>query len=318
MGKALADPLLWVLAIAVLVQAFLLLDGRHLSRRSRCALVLGIATTTGLWLLSTHAVESYLLVRLGSVHPVPPGQDVARIDVVVVLSGGFVEAPDPAYDQPDAWTTARVRQGVRTFFESDARLLVVSGRWVLAGSGARATSTKASLDDVPRDDVPGADVPGDNVPRDDVARADVPRDHRSGDDGFPGVAPGDDMARDDPARLALAMKQLAVELGVPEDRIVVEPNARNTREHPIELLRLRVVEPDDTIGVVTSSWHLPRAMREFEKVFPDVVAVPAFDVAVDQKTGILRWMPRSRHLASSATALAEYIGMLWYRLPFSR
>src|SRR5690606_18576345 len=208
-----------------------------------------------------------------------------------------------AYDQPDAWTTARVRQGVRTFFESDARLLVVSGRWVLAGSGARATSTKASLDDVPRDDVPGAYVP---------------RDHRSGDDGFPGVAPGDDMARDDPARLALAMKQLAVELGVPEDRIVVEPNARNTREHPIELLRLRVVEPDDTIGVVTSSWHLPRAMREFEKVFPDVVAVPAFDVAVDQKTGILRWMPRSRHLASSATALAEYIGMLWYRLPFSR
>src|SRR5690606_41206630 len=140
--------------------------------------------------------------------------------------------------------------------ESDARLLVVSGRWVLAGSGARATSTKASLDDVPRDDVPGPDVPGDNVPR---------------------------VARDDPARLALAMKQLAVELGVPEDRIVVEPNARNTREHPIELLRLRVVEPDDTIGVVTSSWHLPRAMREFEKVFPDVVAVPAFDVAVEDR-----------------------------------
>src|SRR5690606_14778866 len=227
MGKALADPLLWVLAIAVLVQASLLLDGRHLSRRSRCALVLGIATTTGLWLLSTHAVESYLLVRLGSVHPVPAGEDVARIDVVVVLSGGFVEAPDPAYDQPDAWTTARVRQGVRTFLESDARLLVVSGRWVLAGSGARATSTKASLDDGPRDDVPGADVPGPDVPGDNVPR----------------------VARDDPARLALAMKQLAVELGVPEDRIVVEPNARNTREHPIELLRLRVVEPDDTIGV---------------------------------------------------------------------
>lgn len=318
MSKAVADPLFWCLSLAILAQILAFRVRRQLGRAGRVALVVAAIGTAGLWLLSTHAAESYLIGRLSAVHPVPAAEDVARIDVVVVLSGGFVEAPDPAYDQPDAWTTVRVRQGVRTFFESDARLLVVSGRWVLAGSGARATSTKASLDDVPRDDVPGADVPGDNVPRDDVARADVPRDHRSGDDGFPGVAPGDDMARDDPARLALAMKQLAVELGVPEDRIVVEPNARNTREHPIELLRLRVVEPDDTIGVVTSSWHLPRAMREFEKVFPDVVAVPAFDVAVDQKTGILRWMPRSRHLASSATALAEYIGMLWYRLPFSR
>src|SRR5690606_24775100 len=77
---------------------------------------------------------------------------------------------------------------------------------------------------------------------------------------------------------------------------------------------LGIVEPGDTVGVVTSSWHLPRAMREFQQQFEHVVAVPAFDVAVDEKRGLLRWMPRSRHLASPATALAEYIGMIWYRI----
>ena len=95
---------------------------------------------------------------------------------------------------------------------------------------------------------------------------------------------------------------------------MVEPNARNTREHPIELLAAGG-GADDTIGVVTSSWHLPRAMREFEKVFPDVVAVPAFDVAVDQKTGILRWMPRRgtwrrRPLRSPSTSACFGTGFL--------
>lgn len=285
MGKAVADPLFWALSVAVGAQVLLYVErgrrraGRRLGRTTgieraaRLGLV-GLAVATALlWLLGTHAAESFLIQRLGAVHPIPSDEDVARIDVVVVLSGGFVDAPMTAYDQLDSWTTARVVQGVRTFFESDARMLVMTGRWSRSGGG--------------------------------------------GVDATDGGAAGDGAAAsDDGARMALAMKKLAVELGVPAERIVVEPNARTTREHPTELLRLDVVRAGDTIGVVTSSWHLPRAMREFEKHFSDLVAVPAFDVAVDQKGGLLRWMPRSMHLASSATALAEYIGMLWYRVPF--
>lgn len=259
MSKAVADPLFWALSIAAVAQILVFVEWRHLRRWARTGLVAAVVATAGLWLLSTHAAESYLINRLSSFHPIPSEEDVARIDVVIVLSGGFIDAPEASYDQLDSWTAARVTQGVRTFFESRARLLVMSGRW--ARSGEAAT--------------------------------------------------------DEGARMALAMKQLAVDLGVPPERIVVEPNARTTREHPIELMQLDVVHMGDSVGVVTSSWHLPRAMREFAKYFPDLVAVPAFDVAVDHKSGLLRWMPRSRHLESSATALAEYIGMIWYRLPFS-
>lgn len=254
MGKALADPLFMFLAVVITVQIALYREWPRLRRIGRIVLLALTTATAGLWLLGTHAAESYLIDRLSAVHPIPSESDVAEIDVVIVLSGGFVAAPETAYDQPDAWTTARVIQGVRTYFASDARLLVVSGHW----------------------------------------------------DTHP-LGPND-------APLTNSMKALAVGLGIPPEHVLVEPNARTTREHPVELTKLGVVAEGETVGVVTSSWHLLRAMREFEKHFPHVVAVPAFDTAINQKYEILRWIPRSLSLASSATALAEYIGTVWYRI----
>ncbi len=70
--------------------------------RGRVGLALLAVATAGLWLLGTHAAETYLIGRLTAVHPIPADEDVARIDVVVVLSGGFVDAPAAAYDQPDS------------------------------------------------------------------------------------------------------------------------------------------------------------------------------------------------------------------------
>lgn len=259
MGKALADPLFMFLAVAITVQIALYREWPRLRRIARIALLALTTATAGLWLLGTHAAESYFIDRLSVIHPIPSGARIAQIDVVIVLSGGFVAAPVSAYDQPDAWTTARVIQGVRTYFASDARVLVVSGYW----GGSRPEPIESGLAN---------------------------------------------------SELTNAMKDLAVALGVPQHLVIVEPNARTTREHPIELTKLGVVAEGETVGVVTSSWHLPRAMREFEKHFPHVVAVPAFDTATNQKYGFLRWMPRSLSLASSSTALAEYIGTIWYRI----
>lgn len=248
MGKALADPLFMFLVAAIAAQWLIFRRWSRLTRLGRLGLSVLAAACVVLWLLGTHAVESELINRLGAPHPAPSEAAISEIDVIIVLSGGFVTPPVAGYEQPDAWTTARLIQGVRTFQRSGARLLVVSG----AGPGEDATG------------------------------------------------------------LAHSMKELAVQLGVPAEQIVVEPNSRNTRQHPIELAKLNIVAADETVGVVTSSWHLPRAMGEFESTFPNTVAVPAFDTPIGQKRGLLRWMPRSLSLASSATALSEYIGMVWY------
>ena len=82
--------------------------GRGSRSRPGLALIVLSAATAGLWLLGTHAAETYLLKRLNAVHPIPSHEAVADIDIVIVLSGGFVPAPVAGYDQPDVWTTARV------------------------------------------------------------------------------------------------------------------------------------------------------------------------------------------------------------------
>lgn len=266
MGKAFADPLFMFLSVVIVVQVVLYrewLTVRRMSRAVGIGLPVLTVATAVLWLLSTHAAESYLIERLSSIHSIPTEAEIADIDVVIVLSGGFVDGP-PQYEQPDWWSTARVVQGARTFMQSDARLLIVTGYWAAWG--------KAEDDKLWQHELPQT------------------------------------------ARLALGMKSLAIALGVPAEQVVIEPNARTTREHPVEIVKLGVVGEDETVGIVTSSWHLPRAIREFEKHFAHVVAVPAYDTAVSQKAGLLRWLPRSRSLESSATAIAEYVGIIWYRL----
>lgn len=124
MGKALADPLFMFLAVVITVQIALYREWPRLRRIGRIVLLALTTATAGLWLLGTHAAESYLIDRLSAVHPIPSESDVAEIDVVIVLSGGFVAAP--VTNPPDSWTTARVIQGVRTYFESDAHTLTDS------------------------------------------------------------------------------------------------------------------------------------------------------------------------------------------------
>src|SRR5690554_6460709 len=118
MGKTLADPLFLFLVLAAVVHVPLHRHGHRLSPGGRRALRALTAACVLLWLLGTHAAESYLMGRLSGVYPVPSADAVADIDIVVVLSGGFATAPVPAYKLADGWTAARVIQGARTFKES--------------------------------------------------------------------------------------------------------------------------------------------------------------------------------------------------------
>lgn len=252
MGKALTEPLFIIIVLLLIAQFALYRGWRRHGRFGRSALVAFSFATLLLWGLSTHVAETHLVQRLSDAFPIPTEDQLAEIDVVIVLSGGLVVSPDPRYDQLDASTIARVWQGARTFLASDARVLVMSGRWT----------------------------------------------------------------QGDPERMVRLMKETAIQLGIPQDRIILEPNALTTRDHPTELRNLNVVQDGETVAVVTSSWHLPRAMKEFSKVFSNLVAVPAYHIPIDQRHGMHAWLPRARSLHSSTTAIAEIVGMIWYRNPF--
>jgi uncharacterized SAM-binding protein YcdF (DUF218 family) len=54
------------------------------------------------------------------------------------------------------------------------------------------------------------------------------------------------------------MAQFLTDLGVPESAVVNEAQALNTRDN---IERVRVLVQDKPIALVTSAYHMPRAMR---------------------------------------------------------
>jgi len=114
---------------------------------------------------------------------------------------------------------------------------------------------------------------------------------------------------------AEVMERLAIQLGVPADRILVELFAYTTWEHPEEVAKL-IHAPRDTvvIGIVTSALHMRRSIMVFERYFPRVVALPSNYLYQPTKWGIRSFIPSVVALSASHAAFRELIGLPWYYL----
>lgn len=107
------------------------------------------------------------------------------------------------------------------------------------------------------------------------------------------------------------MRTLAMASGVQSDRIDLEPNAMNTRQHPVALLEVAGMQPTMKLAVVTSGWHLRRAMGQFQKRFPNAISVAATCPAPMGGT-LDEWLPSASGLGWTAVMSQEYVGRLWY------
>jgi uncharacterized SAM-binding protein YcdF (DUF218 family) len=107
------------------------------------------------------------------------------------------------------------------------------------------------------------------------------------------------------------MAETARNLGVPSAALLLEPHSRNTREHPIEGLKVPGVSPSTPITVVTSPWHMRRALNEFcryfEHVQPDAAAA-----MMHTRVGWQDFIPDADTLVFNTTLLREWVGMIWY------
>jgi uncharacterized SAM-binding protein YcdF (DUF218 family) len=113
-------------------------------------------------------------------------------------------------------------------------------------------------------------------------------------------------------------------MSVPAEAIWRQPNSRNTYEDALysaELLRQKGAR---RILLVTSAWHMPRAVRLFEAQDLDVIPAPAdFMISdnewntrwsLDTRAFILALLPSVDNLALTTKMLKEYFGMLYYSL----
>jgi uncharacterized SAM-binding protein YcdF (DUF218 family) len=85
------------------------------------------------------------------------------------------------------------------------------------------------------------------------------------------------------AREAEEMRREVVMRGVPEDRVLVEPHGRNTREQAMGILDMIGGSGDSArVLLVTSPEHMRRSLLTFRKLgFAYIAASAAFDDSVD-------------------------------------
>ena len=115
-------------------------------------------------------------------------------------------------------------------------------------------------------------------------------------------------------RAAPMMRDLAVDMGVPVERIVVEARSYNTRAHPVEVRQLPELQHVCKVGVVTSAMHMPRAVAEFEKYFSQVVPVPCDFIFEKWEWSWGMLIPTSGALYHISMFFHEILGLLWYQV----
>ncbi len=104
------------------------------------------------------------------------------------------------------------------------------------------------------------------------------------------------------------------EWGIPNNAIVVEPNSRNTYENAVETKKLLESLQVDKILLVTSAFHMPRALATFRTVGIDAIPAPSSYLTVNvSKPAIFKWIPSLSNLGRMQLVIHEKLGILVYR-----
>ena len=113
---------------------------------------------------------------------------------------------------------------------------------------------------------------------------------------------------------ALRARELMAQMGVPPGRITIEDKSRNTEENARFTAAIVRPQPPQRWIIVTSAFHMPRAMGLFEKAGFHPIAYPVSFYTVGRWPGDLRlnYWP-GRNLRIFELALHEWIGLAAYR-----
>ena len=112
---------------------------------------------------------------------------------------------------------------------------------------------------------------------------------------------------------ALQARKFMSQMGIAAERVTIEDKARNTDENARYTAAIVDPKPSQTWLVVTSAFHMPRAMGVFEKVGFNAVAYPVSFYTRGRWGPDLRLSFKSgRNLRVFETALHEWIGLAAY------
>jgi uncharacterized SAM-binding protein YcdF (DUF218 family) len=108
------------------------------------------------------------------------------------------------------------------------------------------------------------------------------------------------------------LRNALVDAGVPADRIVQDPEARTTREHPLTVAPILQSHHVRHFVLVTSPAHMRRALAVFHAAGLD--PVPSVSLLRPENLPPPRWIiPTDESLYQSGQAIYEYVAWIYYR-----
>ncbi len=111
-----------------------------------------------------------------------------------------------------------------------------------------------------------------------------------------------------------SMADLLVSIGVPRSAIILEDQSRTTRQNAINTAKIMRERGFQSALLVTSAFHMRRAMAVFTQAgIPAVASSTDIMVAGPINRSILDWMPDPDALSRTHRALKEYLGYFVYR-----
>ena len=109
------------------------------------------------------------------------------------------------------------------------------------------------------------------------------------------------------------LKEYAISNGIPSEKIFVTKDVENTAEEAVAVKEQ--ISPNKRIILVTSSYHMFRAKRLFEKQGIEVIPYKVdYKSERNKEITIIDFLPSADNLKINETGIREIIGRLYYSI----
>lgn len=116
------------------------------------------------------------------------------------------------------------------------------------------------------------------------------------------------------ASAEVAIRRYLIDVGVAPERIVLESKSRNTAQNAAYSFAMLQPKPGDRWVLVTSAYHMPRAVGVFRKVGFDVLPFPVDFRLRGRGDLLMPFKSVGGGLQRTDLAMREWIGLVAYRL----
>ena len=113
---------------------------------------------------------------------------------------------------------------------------------------------------------------------------------------------------------AETMAGLLKDQGLSGADMLQDTRSRNTHENAVNTLALLRQQHMHSILLVTSAYHMRRALAAFKASEYRIIPAPVDHIGVIAPGNILNWLPDAGALFMTSIACKEYIGWFYYRL----